>query len=68
MLIIYSYVYLAIGDPGVVQVVDAGDMAVVETVETGAGAHTLALDVRRQQLYVFRPSTCSVLAYSVSPA
>ena len=63
-----GHVYLAIGDPGVVQVVDAGDMAVVETVETGPGAHTLALDVTRQQLYVFRPSTCSALAYSVSPA
>jgi YVTN family beta-propeller protein len=61
-----SHVYLAIGNPGIVQVVDTRALAVVETVATGAGAHTLALDVKRQQLYVFRPSTCSVLAYSVS--
>ena len=61
-----GHVYLAIGDPGVVQVVDALEMSVIETVETGLGAHTLALDPRRQQLYVFRPSTCSVLAYTVS--
>lgn len=61
-----GHVYLAMGEPGVVQVVDTGDLAIIETVETGPGAHTLALDVKRQQLYVFRPSTCSVLAYAVS--
>jgi DNA-binding beta-propeller fold protein YncE len=58
-------VYLAIGNPGAVQVVDTRDLALVETVETGPGAHTMALDVSRQQLYVFRPSTCSVLVYTV---
>jgi YVTN family beta-propeller protein len=61
-----NHVYLAIGQPGVVQVVDARGLAVIETVETGPGAHTLALDVKRQQLYVFRPSTCTVLAFAVS--
>ncbi len=61
-----GHVYLAIGNPGVVQVVDAIEMRVIETVETGPGAHTLAFDAKRQRLYVFRPSTCSVLAYAVS--
>jgi DNA-binding beta-propeller fold protein YncE len=61
-----GHVYLAIGDPGVVQVVDSRQMSVIETVKTGPGAHTLALDITRQQLYVFRPSTCSVLAYAIS--
>ena len=61
-----GHIYLAIGEPGVVQVVRAKDLAIIETVDTGPGAHTLALDVKRQQLYVFRPSTCSVLAYAVS--
>jgi YVTN family beta-propeller protein len=61
-----NQVYIAIVKPGVVQVVDALDLVVLETVETGPGAHTLALDAKRQQLYVFRPSTCSVLVYTVS--
>jgi YVTN family beta-propeller protein len=61
-----GHVYLAIGEPGVVQVVDVREPAVIETVDTGPGAHTLALDVKRERLYVFRPSTCSVLAYAVS--
>jgi len=61
-----GHVYLAIGDPGIVQVVDGSRFVVIETVDTGPGAHTLTLDVKRQQLYVFRPSTCSVLAYAVS--
>jgi YVTN family beta-propeller protein len=62
-----NQVYLAIGDPGLVQAVNADDLTITQTVETGPGAHTLALDVKRQQLYVFRPSTCTVLAYTVSP-
>ena len=46
--------------------VDARGLAVIQTSDTGPGAYALARDVKRQQLYVFRPSTCSVLAYTVS--
>src|SRR5665213_1965436 len=63
-----NHVYLAIGKPGVVQVVAARSMAVVETVETRPGAPTLALDARRQELYVFCPPICSLRAYTVSPS
>lgn len=58
-------VYVAIGNPGVVQVVSADGLTVTETVETGPGSHTLAFDDLRQELYVFRPSTCSALAYTI---
>ena len=58
-------VYVAIGNPGVVQIISADGLTVVETVETGIGSHTLAFDEVRQELYVFRPSTCSVLAYTI---
>lgn len=56
-------IYVAIGKPGVIQVVGTKAMTVTETIETGPGAHTLAFDTRRQHLYVFRPTTSSVLAY-----
>ena len=46
--------------------VDARGLAVIETPQTGPGAHTLAFDAKRQELYVFCLSTCSVRAYTVN--
>lgn len=49
--------YVAIGDPGVIDVVDVGRLRRVETVATEPGAHTTALDACRHHLYVFLPRT-----------
>ena len=49
--------YVAVGDPGVVDVVDVRRMQRLETVSTESGAHTTALDARTHQLYVFLPRT-----------
>jgi len=49
--------YVAVGDPGVVDVIDVRGMQRLETVATEPGAHTTALDVRTHQLYVFLPRT-----------
>jgi DNA-binding beta-propeller fold protein YncE len=49
--------YVAVGDPGVIDVVDTAALKVVERVPTEPGAHTTALDVRRHRLYVFLPAT-----------
>jgi len=38
---------------------------VIETLETGPGAHTPAVDVGRQELSGFRSSTASIAAYTV---
>ena len=59
-------VYVAIGDPGLVRVVDTKELAVIQTIETGPGAQTTAFDAERQELFVFRPSTCSAVAYAVN--
>jgi DNA-binding beta-propeller fold protein YncE len=56
-------VYVAVGSPGVVQVVDTSRMAVLETVVTEEGAKTTALDTQRRVLYVFKPKSCSLAAY-----
>lgn len=50
--------YVAIGDPGVVQVIDTQTMQLVQEVATEPGAHTTAFDRQRQRLYVFLPTTC----------
>lgn len=61
------HLYVAIGDPGVIQVVDAAAMRVVQTVMTEPGAHTTAFDPQRQLLYVFLPATCQAGIYLVTP-
>jgi len=49
--------YVAIGDPGVVDAIDIRGMRRLETVATESGAHTTALNSRTHQLYVFLPGT-----------
>jgi hypothetical protein len=49
--------YVAIGDPGVIDVIDIGTMRRAEVVPTEAGAHTLALDRTRSKIYSFLPQS-----------
>ena len=60
--------YVAIGKPGLIQVVDTIALKVVEQVETEEGAHTTAFDPIRQQLYVFLPESCRAAVYQESVA
>jgi DNA-binding beta-propeller fold protein YncE len=54
--------YVAIEDPGVIDVVNTTTMTVEEQITTEAGAHTTAYDAQRQRLYVFLPS-CRIAVY-----
>jgi DNA-binding beta-propeller fold protein YncE len=58
--------YVAIGDPGCVQVVDVEHMQVVQTLTTAPGAHTTAFDVQRQTLFVFLPGTSQAGVYRIT--
>jgi DNA-binding beta-propeller fold protein YncE len=60
-----SSLYVAVAQPGVLQVVDTNRMTVVESVETEPGAQTTAFDARRQALYVFKPISCTVAAFDI---
>jgi DNA-binding beta-propeller fold protein YncE len=53
----FRRLYVAVGDPGVIDVVDIGTMRREEVVPTEAGAHTLALDRRRSKIYAFLPQS-----------
>ncbi|HEV8633956.1 MAG TPA: hypothetical protein VG370_06920 [Chloroflexota bacterium] len=53
-----------IGEPGVVQVVDAGRFRTEEVVRTEAGAHTTAWDADRRALYVFCPASRGAAVYA----
>jgi DNA-binding beta-propeller fold protein YncE len=52
-----GHLYVAIGDPGVIDVIDIGSMRTEEVVPTERGAHTLALDRKRSKIYAFLPQS-----------
>jgi DNA-binding beta-propeller fold protein YncE len=52
-----GHLYVAIGDPGVIDVIDIGTMRRAEVVPTETGAHTLALDRKRSKIYSFLPQS-----------
>ncbi len=58
--------YVAVGRPGVIQVVDCRALRVVEQVITEVGAHTTAFDPGRQRLYVFLPGSGRAAVYDAT--
>jgi DNA-binding beta-propeller fold protein YncE len=61
---VHHRLYVAIGKPGLIEVVDTTALKVVEQVETEEGAHTTAFDPIRQQLYVFLPRSYRAAVYT----
>ena len=61
-------VYVAIGEPGLVDVIDAETMTRREQVTTAPGAHTTAFDRDRQRLAVFVPGAGRVDLYGETGA
>jgi len=55
--------YVAIGDPGVIEIYDTQAWRRVETVPTETGAHTLAFDPSRNKVYAFLPGTHRAAVY-----
>jgi YVTN family beta-propeller protein len=49
--------YVAVGDPGVIDVIDVQTMRREEVVTTEAGTHTLALDRKRGKVHAFLPQS-----------
>jgi DNA-binding beta-propeller fold protein YncE len=49
--------YVAIGNPGVIDVIDIDKLRREEVVSTERGAHTLAIDRERHKLYAFLPQS-----------
>ena len=58
-----SRLYVAIGQPGVVDVIETEDMRLAEELPTERGAHTTAFDRPRQFFYVFLPNSCRADVY-----
>jgi hypothetical protein len=56
--------YVAIGEPGVIEVFDTAPLRRLETVTTEAGAHTLAFDPDRQLVLAFLPASHRAAVYA----
>ena len=59
----FKHLYVAIGDPGVIEVIDTEAMKLLETVPTETGAHTIAFDAARNKVYAFLPQTNRAAVY-----
>ena len=58
--------YVAIGDPGVIDVFSTSPVAKLATIETEAGAHTTALSPAGDRLYAFLPRTHRAAIYDTA--
>ena len=52
-----AHLYIAIGEPGVIDVIDTAHWRRLETIQTERGAHTLALDESAHKIYAFLPAS-----------
>jgi DNA-binding beta-propeller fold protein YncE len=59
-----KHLYIAIGDPGVIDVYDTDSFSRLETVHTEKGTHTLAFDARLNKVYAFAPQNHCSLVFS----
>lgn len=57
------HLYIAIGEPGAVCVMDTGRLQLLETVPIEPGAHTLGIDPHRHAVYVFLPASEGAAVY-----
>jgi DNA-binding beta-propeller fold protein YncE len=64
----FQHLYVACGDPGVIDVFDTNEMRLIQTVSTGKGAHTLGFDPDRNKIYAFLPQTHGALIFQESLA
>ena len=58
------HLYVAIGEPGVIEVFETDQMRLLESVRTEAGAHTIGFDPSRNTVYAFLPNTHRALIYA----
>lgn len=61
------HLYVAIGQPGVIDVFDTDTMEKLETVKTELGSHTIAYDTSSNKVYAFLPTSCQASIFLDEP-
>src|SRR5262245_25638919 len=59
-----KHLYVAIGEPGLIEVFDTDTLRRLEAVRTEAGAHTLGFDQGRHAVYAFLPGSHRAVVYA----
>ena len=59
-----KHLYVAVGDPGVMDVFETDGLQRLDKIRTAKGAHTLGFDPAQNKVYVFEPETHSAAVYS----
>jgi DNA-binding beta-propeller fold protein YncE len=54
---VLKHLYVAVGDPGVIDVFDTHTMQRIEIINTEPGAHTIAFDPQAHKVYAFLPQS-----------
>ncbi len=62
-----AHLYAAIGDPGVIDVVDVAALERVDVVATEHGCHTIGFDQATNRVYAFCPRTHRASVYAEDP-
>lgn len=57
------HLYVAIGEPGLIEVFETDEMRRVETIRTEVGAHTIGFDPTHDTVYAFLPNTHRALVF-----
>jgi DNA-binding beta-propeller fold protein YncE len=58
-----QHLYVAIGEPGIICVIDTQSLVLTETVDTEPGAHTLGIDPDRHAIYALLPASSAAAVY-----
>ena len=57
------HLYVAVGNPGVIDLFDTSTLQHIETIHTEEGAHTLGFDATRNKVYAFLPESHRAAVY-----
>lgn len=58
-----NHLYVAVGDPGVIDVFETVSLKHIDTISTEKGAHTLGFDATRNKVYAFLPESQRASVY-----
>jgi DNA-binding beta-propeller fold protein YncE len=60
---VLKHLYVAVGDPGVIDLFETDSLRRMDTIATEKGAHTLGFDVTRNKVYAFLPESHRASVY-----
>jgi DNA-binding beta-propeller fold protein YncE len=59
-----KHLYVAVGDPGVIDLFDTDSLKRIDTIHTEKGAHTIGFDATQNKVYAFSPDSHRAAIYS----